>query len=655
VDVELGELSPEAAMASEPALPQEPIRFGDDFELNVRLYELRRSGRVVKLERIPMELLLLLVEQKGELVTREQIVERIWGKDVFLDTDNSINGAIRKIRQVLRDDPEQPRFVQTVTGKGYRFLALVSANGAEKHTVSSAPRISAENSSQTAEARVDATPTKRRAILLLALGSCCAIGLGAWLAWQHSYAKSGVPQIRSIAVLPMENLSGDAAQEYFADGMTDELITDLAKIGALRVISRTSVMRYKKTKKGLPEIARELNVDGIVEGSVTRSGQRVRITAQLLHAPTDRHLWAETYDRDLGDVLKLQSDVALAIAQQVRAQLTPQQQARLHSARPVNPQAYEAYLRGRYYLTTQFTMAGPLNTAKSYFEESIRKDPGLALAYWGLADSYIFLTFSGQLSPEGTYRPANEALRKALELDENAGEIHDALGVLRWQYEWDLDGAEREFNRAIALAPSYSCAHEDRSIFLSFAGRRAEALAEIAKSNELDLGPSAVIAESESYYQLRDYAGLLEASRKGVVSYPNEWVEHNYLGIGYEGTGKLLEAISEYQKAVELSDGSLNATAALAHAFAVIGRRAEAEKILRDVKQKSKSGYVSPYMIATIYAGLGEKDRALELLEQAYQERSLDLASHLKADLRFDNLRSEPRFQALVRRVGFPQ
>jgi tetratricopeptide (TPR) repeat protein len=433
------------------------------------------------------------------------------------------------------------------------------------------------------------------------------------------------------------------------------LITDLAKIGALRVISRTSVMRYKGTKKGLPEIARELNVDGIVEGSVTRSGQRVRITAQLLHAPTDQHLWAETYDRDLGDVLRLQSDVALAIAQQVRAQLTPQQQARLHSARPVNPEAYGPYLKGRYYLTTQFTMAGPLNTAKSYFEESIRKDPGFALAYWGLADSYIFLAFSGQLSPEGTYRPAKEALRKAVELDENAGEIHDALGVLRWQYEWDLGAAEREFNQAIALAPSYSCAHEDRSIFLSFAGRRAEALAEIAKSNELDLGPSAVIAESEAYYQLRDYQGLLEVSRKGVVSYPNEWVEHYYLGIGYEGTGKLLEALSEYLKAVELSDGNLGATAAVAHAFAVIGRRAEAEKILREIKLKSKSAYVSPYMIATIYAGLGEKDRAFELLEEAYQERSLDIASHLKADLRFDNLRSDPRFQALVRRVGFPQ
>lgn len=653
-DVELGALSPEAEMASEPALPQEPIRFGGDFELDLRLYELRRSGRVVKLERIPMELLLLLVVRRGELVTREQIVERIWGKDVFLDTDNSINGAIRKIRQVLKDDPEQPRFVQTVTGKGYRFLASVVDNGTEKRSVSPAPRISAESSSKSAETVAPGTPTKRRAGLVLALASC-AIGIGALLAWQHFYAKSALPPIRSIAVLPMENLSGEAGQEYFADGMTDELITDLAKVGALRVISRTSVMRYKGTKKGLPEIARELNVDGIVEGSVTRSGQRVRITAQLLHAHTDQHLWAETYDRDLGDVLKLQSDVALAIAQEVRAQVTPQQQARLRSARPVKPEAYEPYLKGRYYLTTQFTMAQPLNMAKTYFEESVRKDPGFALAYWGLADSYVFLAFSGQLSPEGSYKPAKEALRKALELDDNTGEAHDTLGLLRWQYEWDLDAAEREFNQAIALAPSYSCAHEDRSIFLSFSGRRAEALAEIAKSNELDPGPSSAIAESEAYYQLRDYEGLLEASRKGAVSYPNEWVEHYYLGAGYEGTGKRLEAISEYLKAVEMSDGSLGATAALAHAFGVIGRRAEAEKILRDLERKSKSVYVSPYMIATIYAGLGEKDRAFEFLEKAYQERALDIASHLKADLRFDNLRSDPRFQALVRRVGFPQ
>jgi tetratricopeptide (TPR) repeat protein len=321
----------------------------------------------------------------------------------------------------------------------------------------------------------------------------------------------------------------------------------------------------------------------------------------------------------------------------------------------VNPEAYEAYLRGRYYLTNQVTMAQPLNMAQRYFEEAIQKDPGFALAYVGLADSYVYLALFNQLSPERAYGPAEEALRRALELDDSIGEAHDTLGVLRWRFEWDLDAAEREFNQAIALAPSYSCAHENRSVYLGFAGRRAEALAEMAKSSELDPGPSSGMAESAAYYQLRDYQSLVEASRRGVVSSPNEWTEHYNLGVGYEGTGKPLEAISEYQRAIELSNGDHDATASLAHAFAAIGRRAEAEKILHDFERKSKSGYVSPYMIATIYAGLGEKDKAFAFLERAYQERSLDISWHLKADLRIDNLRSDPRFQDLVRRVGFPQ
>jgi len=410
-------------------------------------------------------------------------------------------------------------------------------------------------------------------------------------------------------------------------------------------------MRYKGTKKALPEIARELNVDGIVEGSVMRSGQRVRITAQLIHAPTDHHLWAETYERDLGDVLRLQSEVAEAIAQQVRAQLTPQQQARLRSAHAVNPEAYEAYLRGRYYLSNQFSMAQPLNEAKNYFEESIRKDPDFALAYSGLADSYVYLAFFRQFSRDQAYVSAKEALRKALELDDSIGEVHDTLGLLSWRFDWDWGAAEREFNRAIELAPSYSCAHEDRANFLSFMGRRAEALAEFERIKKIDPGPSSAMTESATYYQLRDYQALIEASREGVASNPNEWTGHANLGVGYEGTGKLLEAISEYQKAVEMSDGDQDATASLAHAYAMIGRRGEAERILLGLERKSKSIYVSPYTIATIYAGLGDKDKSFEFMERAFQERSLEISWHLKADLRIDNLRSDPRFQILLRRL----
>jgi TolB-like protein/Tfp pilus assembly protein PilF len=458
--------------------------------------------------------------------------------------------------------------------------------------------------------------------------------------------------VRSIAVLPLANFSGDPAQEYFVDGMTDELITDLAKIGALRVISRTSVMRYKGTKKGLPEIARELNVDGIVEGSVTRSGQRVRITAQLLYGPTDKHLWAEAYERDLGDVLSLQSDVAQAIAQQVRAQLTPQQQARFGVARPVNPEAYDAYLKGRYYLSNQFTMAQPLNMAKTYFEEAVRKDSGFAPAFSGLADAYLYLAIFRQMSAESAYRSAEEADRHALALDDSIGEAHDTLAVLSWRYNWDWDATERELNQAIALAPSYICAHEDRAEYLAFRGRRSEAEAEMTKIREFDTSVSSTLTEAAVDYQLRDFDRLLEASRRGVALNPNEWLEHFYLGVGYEGTGKQLESIAEYQKAVELSGGDQDAIVALAHAYAGVGRRAETQKILRELVQKSTKVNVSPYFTATLYAALGDKDTAFKFLEKAYLEKSLDISWHLKADLRIDNLRSDPRYQNLLRRAG---
>jgi TolB-like protein/Flp pilus assembly protein TadD len=481
------------------------------------------------------------------------------------------------------------------------------------------------------------------------------LGLGIWAVWQQVYRKAAVPVIGSIAVLPLENFSGDPSQDFFVDGMTDELITDLAKIGALHVVSRTSVMRYKDTKKSLPEIARELNVDGIIEGSVTRSGQHVRITAQLLNGATDKHLWAETYERDLGDVLKLQSEVAQTIAQQIRAELTPQQQRLLRSARPVNPEAYDAYVRGRYYFTNDFTEPDKLKIAKSYFEQSIRKDPEFALAYSGLADSYVYLAFYGGMSRDAAYKSAEEALRHALQLDDGIGEVYDTLGSLSWRFEWDWNAAERNFERSIALAPSYSCAHEDHALYLAFTGRRAEALAELAKSKQLDPGPGSAMLASGVYYQLRDYDDLLRASREGAVSNPTEWAKHYELGIAYEGTGKPLEAVSEYQRAVELSDGNLDVTAALAHAFAVIGRSTEAKKILRDLERKSQSGYVSPYLIATIYAGLGDKDNAFGFLDKAYAERSLDISWFLKADLRIDNLRSDPRFKTLLRRIGLVQ
>ena len=623
-------------------------RFGV-FEVNLQACELRKHGVKVRLRGQPFAILAMLLERPGEVVTREELRKRLWSNglnETFVDFEHSVNSAIKKLRAALNDSPENSRYIETIPKVGYRFIAPVENAGSEaqKHS---------DRKGETTEAPVRVSWSRRLAVLVPALG--LAIGLILWRVQTASPRTSADAPLRSVAVLPLANLSGDVSQEYFAEGMTDQLITDLAKVGSLRVVSRTSVMRYKGTRKGLPEIARELNVDAIVEGSVVRSGQKVRITAQLLHGPTDKHLWAESYERDLGDVLRLQNDVAEAIAGQVRAELSPELKAQLRSARPINPEAYEPYLRGRYYFTNQFTVASALNTAKSSFEESIRKDPSFALAYSGLANTYVYLGFLGEMPPDRAYKSAKETLNKALELDRSNGEVYDVLGVLSWRYDRDWDAAERHFNKAIELSPSYSCGHEDRAIYLSFLGRRSEAQSEIAKSKIIDPGPGSDVAEVIANYQMRDYKALLEVSRREVISDPNEWSGHANLAVGYEGTGKLREAISEYQKAIELSGGDPGAGASLAHAYAAMGMKAQAQKMLRDMEQKSKSVYVSPYLIGTIYASLGEKDKAFELLERAYQEKAPDISFHIKADLRIDNLRGDPRFHDLMRRAGLEQ
>jgi TolB-like protein/DNA-binding winged helix-turn-helix (wHTH) protein len=626
------------------------LRF-DGFELDFRSGELRKSGVKLRLQGQPIQVLAVLLKRSGELVTRDELRQEVWPEDTFVDFDHSLHNAIARIREALGDSAATPRYIETLPRRGYRFIAPVN----EVH--GNLPVVPMRDQSPDGPKEVErgAPPALRssaRAAIAVVFLTIVLLGFALWLVPTLSRPKSAGPSLHSIAVLPLDNLSGDSSQDYFVDGMTEELITDLAKVSALRVTSRTSVMRYKGTKKSLPEIARELNVDGVVEGSVTRSGNRVRVRAQLLNAVKDQHLWAETYERDLGDVLSLQSEVARAIAQQVRAQVTPEHEARLRlAARPVNPQAFEAYLRGRYYLTTEFTRGQELQKAKRYFEEAIAKDPNFGLAYSGLADSYVYLAFFRQLPPEVAYRSAKEAVHKALELDDSIGEAHDTLAMLRWRYEWDSQAAEREFDQAIALAPSYSCAHEDHSEFLGMHGRRSEALAELAKSIEMDPSPSSALTEAGTYYLMRDYEHLVEAARRGVISNPTEWLEHYYLGIGYEGTGKGLEAISEYQQAVEISGGDQDATAALAHAYAGIGKKSETRKILSDLERKSARSYVSPYLIATVYASLDEKDKAFEYLEKACREKSLDLSWHWNADARLDNLRSDPRFEALARRM----
>jgi TolB-like protein/Flp pilus assembly protein TadD len=462
------------------------------------------------------------------------------------------------------------------------------------------------------------------------------------------------PQIRSLAVLPLTNMSGDPQQEYFADGMTETLITELSRINSLKVISRTSVMQYKgEKKKPLPQIGRELNVDAVMEGSVLRSGNQVRIAAHMIYAPTDQNLMVETYERDLGDVLKLQREVAESIAEKVRVKLTPEEQARLQQGREVNPEAFQAYLRAMSFDTE---LPQEIKKAQSYYEYAIQKDPGFTSAYIGLGRCYRNLGEYRRLSPQDAYLPAKQAIRKALELDERNCDAHRTLAMLSWRYDWDWETTERELRYALELCPNSASAHWTKGYYSGWRGRGAEALGEMAKARELDpLSRWLLRYHAVINYHLRNYKAMVEVGRQDVASDANSWTAHFLLGVGYEGSGRTLDAIPEYQKAVELSERDQDPAAGLAHAYAATGRKEEAKKMLREWQHQSESNYISPYMIATVYASLGERDKAFEYLEKAYQERSSDLPYFLRADLRMDSLRSDPRFQDLMRRMNFPQ
>ncbi len=466
------------------------------------------------------------------------------------------------------------------------------------------------------------------------------------------FGRAGPAQIDSLAVLPLDNLSGNPDQEYFSDGMTDTLITELSKISALKVISRTSTMRYKKSEKSIPEIGRELRVDAVVEGSVMRAGDRVRITAQLIDARTDKHVWAENYEGDLRDVLSLQADVARAIAGEIKIKLTVQEQAGLANARPVNPQAYEAYLKGRFYWNKR-TPAG-LMKGMEYFNQAIQQDPSDSLAYAGLADSYTQLAYRGLLSPSEAYPRATAAATKALEINSALAEAHAALGFIRFNYEWDWPAAERELRLAIQLNPSYAEAHHWYSHYLMDTGRVEESLAESKRALEGDPLSLIVNVHLGWHYMFARQCDLaIDHLKKTLEMDPSYYSAHWQLGRAYVCKGAFREAIEELHQAKSLSDDNAEAVAALAVAYARSGRSSEAIKLLDELKRKSQRTYVSPYYIAAVYASLGNREQALAWLEKAYEQRANGLVE-LKADPTFDPLRSNGRYRNLLRRLGLP-
>ena len=619
------------------------VRFGV-FELDVRAGELRKRGARVPLQGLPVQLLTVLLENPGQVVTRDELRTRLWPADTFVDFDHSLHNAIARLREALGDSSGSPRFIETLPRKGYRFISQVEGHAA-----------ALRSEGQTA-VKSAAPVTVKRAKPPFALGAVAlALVLGGF-AYVRIQRQNALLRIHSLAVLPLENLSNDPDQEYFVDGMTDELIINLAKISSLRVISRTSIMQYKKVRKPMPAIGRELNVDAIVEGTVTRSGNHIRITAQLIDALGDRLLWAENYDREVGDAVTLQNQIAGTIANEISAKLTPVERAQLASSRSVNPAAYELYLRGRYFWVKRNRES--FNRAMDYFQQAIAKDPSYAAPYSGLADCYVLFGSSfdvGGLAPSEVQPKARAAALKALELDNSLSDAHNSLAYVKLNYDWDWPGAEAEFKRSLALNPGYAHGHHWYAHLLLSSGRQAEALAESQRALELDpLSPIINVHLAWHYLYTTQYDRALEQLSKTLELDPNYALAHWYRGLAYEQKKMYSEALREMAQAKDLLPGNLAVESDMGHVHAISGNKTAAQKIIGTMKQQSAHRYVNLYELALIYVGLGQRDQAFESLNKAFRERS-DQMIYLKVDPRLDSVRSDSRFSDLVRRVGIPK
>jgi TolB-like protein/DNA-binding winged helix-turn-helix (wHTH) protein/Flp pilus assembly protein TadD len=631
------------------------VRFGA-FEVDLRAGELRKHGLRIRLQEQPFQVLALLLDHSGELVTREELQKKLWPADTFVDFDHGLNKAINKLREALGDSAESPRFVETVARRGYRFLAEVKVSNA---TLVRRPELTIQTPPAEAAGDLPALSGELRSrkpllspFVWKITASMLLLLVASLAAWKLYSSNRPPPVIRSLAVLPLESLSNDASQDYFADGMTDELISDLGQISALRVISRTSVMAYKHARKPLPQIAGELKVDAVVEGTVLRSGDRVRITAQLIEASTDKHLWSESYEGELRDTLALQNQVARAIADQIRVNLNPQEQAALKNVKAVNPEAYESFLKGRYFWNKR--TADSLKVAMAYFNQAIDQDPKYAQAYSGLADTYALLgdwQFA-VMTPKEALPKAKAAAIKALEFDGALGEAHNSLAFCLDGFDWDFNSAGKEFRRAIELNPGYATAHHWYAWHLSLLGRYDEAIVEMKKAENLD--PLSLIINADLAELLalaHSYDESIQQSRKTIEMDPNFPIAHNHLAQAYLQKHMNDEAIAELQKAVQLSGNSPTCMANLARAYVASNKKSEAEKLLADLKKRSSPGYSHGSEIAVIYASLGDRDQAMNWLEKGFEER-FNPGVLLRPG--FDPLRADPRFQALVRRIGLP-
>ena len=618
--------------------PRRIVRFGV-FEFDQRAGELRKHGLRIKLQGQPVNVLVILLERPGEVVTRDELQKRLWSADTYVDFEHSLNAAVKRLRAALGDSAEAPRFVETLPRRGYRFIAPLSQPAAR------VPQAAAQ----------DQKPAGRRIFVLAAAAMVVIvllITIGLKLPGLRDTPRNRTfsGPVRSLAVLPLANLSGDPGQDYFVDGMTDALRQHLEGISSLRVISRTSSMHYRGSGKPLPDIARELKVDAIVEGSVLRSGDRVRISVELIQAGMDRRLWSNSYERDLRDVFALQADVALSIADEIRVTLTPPDRARLARVHASNPDAYQAYSKGRFFWNKR--TEEDLKKAIGFFQQAVDKDPAYALAYDGLADCWLPLGWYGYLSPSATFPYAKAAVTRALSLDDALAEAHTSLAFVSLYYDRDWTKAEREFRRGIALNPNYANGHHWYAEYLTLVGRHKQAIAESERARELD--PLSTIINTwlgSRYFFARQYDKAIEEYRNAVEMDPNFVPAHLVLGHAYEQKGMLKEAIVEFERAVSLAGSSSIYAASLAHAYGVSGRRVDALRVLEDLRKMAESRFVSSYDLALAHLGLGENAKAFELLNAAVQERSPRVA-FLGVEPRFDGLHADPRFRELMRSVG---
>jgi TolB-like protein/Flp pilus assembly protein TadD len=561
------------------------IRF-DKYELDVRSRELLRDGSRVKVQEQPLQILQMLLEQPRQLVTREELRQKIWPSDTFVDFDHGINNAIKRLRAALSDSADAPRFIETVASRGYRFIGTITAS---------------------------ARP------------------------------------IQSLAVLPLENLSHDPEQEYFSEGLTEALITTLAKIGELRVVSRTTAMQYKGVRRPLREIARELDVDAIVEGTVLRAGDRVRITAQLIDAPRETHLWAESYDRGLRDVLALQTEVAQAVAREIHVKLTPIDQARFAKVHTVVPEAYDAYLKGRYHWNRR---PARVVQAVKYFEQAVTQDPTYAPGYAGLADGLSSMGAWGLVPANEGCIKAKRLAQRALEIDSSLAEAHTALAYAT-MYHYDFLAAEREFEQAIEINPRYAAGHHLFGLYLAMMGRYEEAYTEFQRAIRLDpLTVSQGLLGFNCIYSRR-YDQAISQFNKILEVEPEDGPALCGLGWAYSCKGLHEPAIAALRKGVNLWPGT-SPLVLLGEAYAAAEQRDDAQKVLEQLFVLSKERYVTPYGVARIYNALGKKEEALQWLETSYQHQAEWLLL-LNVDARFDDLRSNPRFQDLMGQMNFPK